>query len=286
MSPDDAEPAPAARPLEAPAPTGEPRLDALARLLAIVDRLRAPDGCPWDREQTVGSMAPSLIEEAHECVEAIERGDGAGTVEEAGDLLMVLALISRIASEEGRFDLGAVARAVGDKLVRRHPHVFGELEVKGSAEALASWERIKQREREGKGEDASALAGVPVALPALQRAGRIGAKAIAAGFRWTDEGGAFEKLREEVGELAHELARPPQERDRERLAAELGDVLLAGAFLASYLDLDPEAAVRGALRRFEARFRELERDLGPRLRFTPLPELVAAWQAAKARLGD
>lgn len=277
----------AGRPLEAPPPTGDARLDALARLLAIVDRLRAPDGCPWDREQTVDSLAPSLIEEAHECVEAVERRDERGTVEEAGDLLMVLTLIARVASEEQRFDFGAVARMVGDKLVRRHPHVFGDVVVDGSAAAIANWEKIKQSERATKGEDASALAGVPSSLPALQRALRIGAKARTAGFRWTDAAGALAKLREELDELAAELERAPgadQALRRERIEAELGDVLLSGAFLGCYLDVDPERAARAALRRFEARFREMERDLGPSLRLLSPDALAAAWRAAKARL--
>jgi MazG family protein len=276
----------APRPLETPPPTGDARLDALARLLAIVDRLRAPDGCPWDREQTVASMAPSLVEEAFEAVETIDRADDRATAEELGDLLMVIALVARIAGESGRFDLGAVAAAVSDKLVRRHPHVFGTLEVDGAEHVLRNWEAIKQDERRTQAEDASALAGVPAALPALQRADRVGAKAISAGFRWTDASGAFAKLREEVGELEAELARQPRERrDPGRLEAELGDVLLAGAFLGRYLGIDPERAARGAVRRFEQRFRRMERELGARFRQVGLPELERAWERAKAEDG-
>ena len=286
-----------ARPLDEPSPTGDARLDALARLIAIVDRLREPGGCPWDREQTVASMAPSLVEEAHEAVEAIDRAEAAargvdgegrpggeradeGTVEELGDLLMVVVLIARIASEERRFDLAAVARAVGEKLIRRHPHVFGDVEVDGSEVAIRNWERIKQAERREKRGDASALAGVPAALPALQRAERIASKAISAGFRWSDERGALAKLVEEVEELRAQMEAP--EPDRERLEEELGDVCLAAAFLGRYLGLDPEKATRAALRRFDARFRIVERALGERLRSAPLEELVAAWRAAKA----
>lgn len=269
------------RPLDPPPTTGDERLDAIAHLLAIVDRLRAPeDGCPWDLEQTVASMAPSLIEEAYETVEAIEKGDDEGTTEEAGDLLMVIALISRIASEGERFDIGAAARAVGDKLIRRHPHVFGDVEVTGSAHAVANWEKIKEDERRSKNVDASALAGVPLALPALQRAHRICAKAVSAGFRWDDAAGAFAKLREEVGELTEEFETGSP--DLRRLEEELGDVLLAGAFLGGYLDIDPERATREALRRFEGRFRRMESGLGERLREAPLAELVAAWEKAKA----
>jgi len=285
-----------ARPLDEPRPTGDPRLDALARLIAIVDRLREPGGCPWDREQTVASMAPSLVEEAHEALEAIDRGEAGpggepdagpgdgrgdgGTVEELGDLLMVIVLITRIASEERRFDLAEVARAVGEKLIRRHPHVFGDVEVDGSEVAIRNWERIKQAERREKEGDASALAGVPVAMPALQRAERIASKAIAAGFRWSDERGALAKLVEEVDELRAAMEAP--EPDRARLEEELGDVCLAAAFLGRYLRLDPEKAARSALRRFDARFRIVERELGERLGTASLEELVEAWRSAKA----
>ena len=273
---------PRPRPLDEPPPSGDPRLDALARLLAIVDRLREPGGCPWDREQTVASMAPSLIEEAFEAVEAIDRTDDESVVEELGDLVMVVTLISRIASEAERFDVGAVARAVADKLIRRHPHVFGDVVVDGSEVAFRNWERIKRAERAAKQGDASALAGVPVALPALQRSDRIAAKAISAGFRWSDEAGAFAKLVEEVEELREQLQAP--EPDRERVESELGDVLLAAAFLGSYLKLDPEKAARASLRRFEARFRCMERALGERMGAAPLDELLAAWRAAKAEV--
>jgi MazG family protein len=271
---------PVPRPLALPPTTGDAELDALARLLATVARLRAPDGCPWDREQTVLSMAPSLVEEAFEAVEAIERGDEAATVEELGDLLMVIVLVAHIASQEGRFDLGAAARAVGDKLIRRHPHVFGDVVVDGAAHAILNWEKIKAAERRSMAGDASALAGVPVALPALQRAQRLAAKAIAAGFRWADARGALAKLEEEVRELREALESEPP--DAEHVRSELGDVLIAAAFLGTYLDVDAERATRDALRRFEARFRSMEEALGERLREAPLAELLAAWRVAKA----
>ena len=195
------EPEPGPQPLEEPAVTGDPRLDAVARLLAIVDRLRDPGGCPWDREQTVASMGPSLTEEAFEALEAIDRGDDLGTMEELGDLLLVITLIARIASETHRFDVAALAGAVSEKLVRRHPHVFGDVSVDGTEGVLRNWEEIKRAERSEREADTSALAGVPTALPALQRADRLAAKAISAGFRWSDDAGAFAKLTEEVAEL-------------------------------------------------------------------------------------
>ncbi len=268
----------------------DPRVRAFARLVEIVDRLRAPDGCPWDRKQTVDTMAPHLVEEAHEAVEAIETKKDGATAEELGDLLMVVALIAKIAEEGGRFDLATVGRAVSDKLIRRHPHVFGEVQVDGAEAVLANWEAIKKKEREGKEEDASALAGVPANLPALHRAARLCGKAVSAGFRWSDVGGAVEKLAEEHAELVEALAKSGLDRDakapatreqRAHVEHELGDVLLAAAFLAQYLDLDPERLAREAARRFEGRFRAMERALGRPMKDLPLPELVAAWQRAK-----
>ncbi|NOT28898.1 MAG: nucleoside triphosphate pyrophosphohydrolase [Planctomycetes bacterium] len=268
------------RPLSEPAQSGDPRLDALARVLAIVDRLRAPDGCPWDLEQTVASLAPSLVEEAHEAVESIDRAEDRHTAEELGDLFLVIALIGKVAEQEGRFGLATIGNAVAAKLIRRHPHVFGEIKVDSSAQALANWEKIKENERKSEQKDASALAGVPVALPALQRAARIAAKSVSAGFKWDDESGALAKLREEVGEF--EEAYRTRASHPERAEEELGDVLLAAAFLGHYLGIDPEKAARASLGRFEQRFRRMEGEVGERLRSAPLAELMAAWERAKA----
>jgi MazG family protein len=274
-----------------PARLDDPRVVAFARLVGVVDRLRDPDGCPWDRKQTLRSMAPFLLEEAHEAVEAIERDDDAHAAEECGDVLMVVALISRIAQEAGRFDLARAGESVSDKLVRRHPHVFGESAATSPDEALASWEAVKQGERKDKAEDDSALAGLPVSLPALQRAGRVWSKAVSAGFRWESVAGAVLKLDEEQAELAAELrasglsedaSAPATPEQRARVEHELGDVLLAAAFLAGWLGLEPETVLRGALRRFEARFRAVEADLARPMREHELGELVAAWARAKA----
>ena len=283
------------RPFEVPEPTGEARADAVRKLLAIVDRLRDPlDGCPWDREQTLETVAPHLVEEAHELVEAVEVRDDTHAVEEAGDLLMGIALLARIAEQEGRFDLAAVAEAVSAKLVRRHPHVFGEKRAGSAEQALANWEAIKRSERAEAKTDSSALAGVPAALPALQRARRAAQKAISAGFRWSSVQEALAKLREELSELEREIeggglagearARPGADLAA-RLEHELGDVLLSGAFLGVYLGLDPERAAREALRRFERRFRAMEGELpGPLAERTP-DELLAAWRRAKLAEG-
>ena len=272
------------RPLGPTPATGEPRLDALGRLFAIIDRLRAPGGCPWDREQTIDTMAPGLIEEAYEALEAIEQRNEAGTVEELGDVLNVVGLICRIAADEGRFDIGDAARAAGDKLIRRHPHVFGDAKVTGAEHVLENWERIKQAERATQKTDASALAGVPLALPALQRTHRISKKAISAGFRWDDSAGALRKVAEEVAELTEVFESDGD--NQHRLESELGDVLLATAIFGTYLGLDPERATRRALRRFEKRFRHMEASLGDGFRGASLDELMAGWRAAKAQTSD
>ncbi|MEX1025505.1 MAG: nucleoside triphosphate pyrophosphohydrolase [Planctomycetota bacterium] len=265
------------RPFEAPSPSGEPRLDALHQLLAVVDRLRAPDGCAWDREQTLTSFAPNLIEEAHEVVEAIERGGAAEQREELGDCLMACVLLARIAEDSGSFDLAGAANEAVAKLLRRHPHVFGDGQAGDADEVLRTWESIKAAERREQGADASAVAGVPVALPALQRAMRLGQKAMGVGFRWEDVGGAVAKLHEETAELEVEIERG----DADRIAQELGDVLLASAFLGNYLGVDPEAACRAALARFESRFRHMEGELDGS--GESLEEWMAAWGRAKAK---
>jgi MazG family protein len=288
--------------MEDPRPThlgaADPALPsaALERLFLLVARLRAPDGCAWDRLQTRASLAPNLVEEAFELVEAIDRGDPAGECVEAGDLLINLCMLCQIAAEEGRFDLGRAAEAAGDKLIRRHPHVFGALSQalqEPSADparaALARWEAIKRTERAGAGEDPSALAGVPKALPALQRIQRLGAKAISSGFRWPDAYGAFAKLEEELAELAEAFsssgALPLENQAREAIGHELGDLLLAAAQFANYIGLDAEAAARAAARRFEQRFRAVEARFDGRLEGHSLQELMGAWREAKQRGG-
>ena len=254
-------------------------MQALARLVGIVDRLRAPDGCPWDRKQTLESMAPHLVEEAHEALEAIERASDADSAEELGDILMVVALICRIAQESSRFDLARAADAVSDKLVRRHPHVFGDVDASSAEQVLANWEAIKRAERSEKNVDSSAIAGVPVSLPALQRASRLCGKAVTAGFKWSSVQGARDKLAEELGELEEALDTTPQQNAR--IEHELGDVLLAAAFLATYLKLDPERLCRDAVRRFERRFRAMESSLDEPMSDLPLDALLAAWNEAK-----
>jgi tetrapyrrole methylase family protein / MazG family protein len=266
------------------------RSEAIENLLQVVDALREPDGCPWDRKQTVGSMATYVIEEAYELVEAIENEDDANTCEELGDLLMVLAMICRIAAEAGRFDMERAAREIHEKIIRRHPHVFGDSEAEDAEEALASWEAVKGEERREARVDSSALAGLPVALPALARAGRTCDKAVSSGFRWETAAGAWAKVEEELGELKEALRGTDLEAGpkvkvegevREQVEAELGDLLMAAAFFGRYVGLDPEKVCRAALRRFEARFRHMESGLGAPLAGFDLTHLMEAWAAAK-----
>jgi MazG family protein len=256
----------------------DPRLQGLAQLVAIVDRLRAPDGCPWDREQTLASMVPHVLEEAYEVADALRSGESADIAGELGDLLMNVCLVARIAQDDGRFSLADVTALVNDKLVRRHPHVFGEEKARDGAEALRRWEAIKRQERTGEA-DRSALAGVPRDLPGLLRAVRVGSKAAQVGFDWPDRSGPLAKVDEELAELRSELAAEPV--DRERAAAELGDLLFAVVNLARHLQIDPESALRGTIDRFCRRFRAIEEALGDRMGKASLDEMEALWRAAK-----
>jgi len=271
-------------------PLDDPRLDGLRQLLGVIDRLRAPDGCPWDRKQTEASMAPYAVEEAHEWVEAIESGDAEAAAGEAGDTLLAALMTCRIAEEGGRYDAGVAARRCAEKLVTRHPHVFGDERADTEAEVLATWEERKRAERAARGEDPSALAGIPAALPALMAAARTSSKAVGAGFHWPTVQGAVDKVHEELRELEAVLpaaareAAPRSELPEEARAAiehELGDVLLAAAYLGVYLGLDPEALCRTANRRFQTRFRAMEETLGGTLTGCSLDQLLAAWGAAK-----
>jgi MazG family protein len=186
---------------------------AIGRLLDIMDKLRDPGGCPWDREQTLRSLTPYLLEEAHEVIEAIEAGDAAHHREELGDLLFQVVFQSRIAREEGKFDFASVCDTIAEKLTRRHPHVFGDVTVSGSREVVKNWERIKADERKAKGESPrSAIGGVPVGLPALVRAERITEKAAAVGFDWPDVQGVLAKVREELSELDEAMGGAPAAR--------------------------------------------------------------------------
>lgn len=221
------------------------------RLVDIVARLRAPDGCPWDREQTPQSAAPYLLEEAFEAAEAIDHADRRMLCEELGDvLLQVVFQTQMIADTSKEFTIDDVANGVSDKLVRRHPHVFGDVTVSGSAEVLANWETIKKTE---KPERESMLDGIPAGLPALLRAFRLGQKASRVNFDWPDAAGVIDKVTEEVGELQRAT---PAEQDHE-----FGDLLFSLVQWARHHALDPEGSLRRASERFTARFRHMEAQL-------------------------
>jgi MazG family protein len=259
--------------------------DAFDRLVTIMDRLRDPGGCPWDREQTPETLAPYLLEEAYEVLEAIRSDTVEPLCEELGDLLLQIVFLAKIARERKWFDVDDVCHAIADKLVRRHPHVFDAVDVDGAQEVLRNWEDIKQQER-GRS-DSSALDGVPTALPALLKAFRVTEKAAAVGFDWQRSADVVTTLREEVEELAAELE-GSEPVDRDRVRAEMGDVLLVMANLARHLGVDPENALQEATGTFIRRFQAVEqrvRASGREVRILPLDELDTIWDRVKQDLG-
>jgi len=262
------------------------------RLVALQARLRAPNGCPWDREQTHASLRTYLIEEAYEVLDAMKGGDDAKFANEMGDLLLQVVFHSQIAAEEGRFTVADVIREVHEKMVRRHPHVFGEKRAKDAAEVLRTWEQIKAQERQGaqegqekgaaKGKEKpkSLLDGVPRTLPAMMEGLQLTRKASRAGFDWENAHGVFEKLREECAELRHASG----EGDAGKVEEEMGDLLFAAVNLARFLQVDPEIALKNANAKFSRRFREMERLAAEnRGAFAEVPreEKERLWEVAK-----
>lgn len=256
---------------------------AFARLTALMARLRAPQGgCPWDLEQTFDTIAPYTLEEAYEVADAIARRDMVGLREELGDLLFQVAFHSRLAEEQREFAFADVARGLVDKMVRRHPHVFGGEAVTEAAVQTTLWEEQKAREKAARGQT-SALDDIPLSLPALARAAKLGRRASRVGFDWPDTAGVLDKIVEEVGELQLAVASGVA-TDTE---AELGDVLFAVVNLARHLGMDPEAALRGTNQRFEQRFRGVERKLaadGLTVAEAGLERANAAWDEVKREL--
>src|SRR5438876_7159040 len=248
-------------------------IERLTALLAVVRRLRSPQGCPWDREQTHASLRATLLEEAYEVLEAIDEQSTVKLREELGDVLLQVLMQAVIADEAGEFTLGDVADAVREKLVRRHPHVFGSTVVSGSGEVVRNWEALKAAEYGRE----SALDGVQRSLPALQWAWSLQRRAANVGFDWPSVDGALDKVREEVEELRD----APTVEDRE---AEFGDLLFSLVNVARKLGMNPEDALRAATGRFEARFRIMEQKAkaeGQDLKDLPLDELNQYWEAAK-----
>ena len=265
------------------------RRAGLGSLAGIMTRLRAPDGCPWDREQTAESLKRYFIEETYEVIDAIDAGDPDLLCEELGDALLQVVFHAQLAAEEGVFNIDDVTGGIVEKLIRRHPHVFGDVQVADSTEVLQNWEKIKRAENVEK--DASwrksILDGVPHGLPALMKAAEISRKVVKVGFEWESFADVLAKLDEEVAELKSELeSSPPNAR---RVADEIGDLLFTVVQVARWQDVDAEDALRGMLARFSRRFRYIEERAHEQARSLTdlsLPEMDALWSEAKSRLDD
>ncbi len=227
---------------------------AFGRLVDIMRTLRGPDGCPWDGEQDLRSLRRYVLEEAYEVVQAIDDDDMQALPSELGDLLLQVVFISQMASEEGIFDVGQVADAISDKLIRRHPHVFGDGEAESAEEVLQRWESIKREERGG----GSVLDDIPVSFPALARAEKLGRRAAHVGFDWPDADGVLRKVREELEEVEEAVTSEAGVRRSPVVEQEIGDLLFAVSNLARHMGLSPEAALRRSSQKFERRFRTIE----------------------------
>lgn len=253
-----------------------PELTPFERLVAIMATLRSDEGCAWDKKQTHKSLLPYLIEEAYEVVEAVEKADPGMLCEELGDLACQIAFHSQLASEKGLFEINDVLNSINDKLIQRHPHIFGEKRELNPQQVRDQWEKIKVE----SGEKKSVLSGLPKSMPALLMAYRMGEKAGGVGFDWSDAAEVLAKIDEEVAELRSEIAGGNQER----LADELGDLLFAISSLARKLQIDPEQALKGALGKFRERFERLEDTVnrsGRKFDEYTLEQLEEIWQSIK-----
>ena len=256
--------------------------DELHKLLLLMARLRAPEGCPWDREQTMRSLRPFILEEAYELVEAINRGETEAIREELGDLLLEVVFVNQIAAEQELFGMDEVIRGIHDKLVRRHPHVFETERVSSADKALERWEEIKKREKE---KTDSVLDGVPRSLAALARAQKISSRAAKAGFDWQSAKEVKAKLDEELEELNEAVASGSSAAVEE----EMGDILFAVVNLARHLDVDAEVALSSAIEKFSERFRHLENALrtqGRSVSDADMEELDHLWEKAKNQTAE
>jgi MazG family protein len=256
--------------------------------VALIARLRAPGGCPWDREQTHGSLKPMTLEEAYEVAEAIDAGDDQELAGELGDLLLQVVFHSQIAAETGRFDVGAVIDHVSEKMVRRHPHVFGEEQAETAGQVLRNWEALKQQERAARGQGdaaASMLDSVSKGHPAVMEAFQLTTKASRVGFDWPDAESVLAKLEEEIAEL-REACRAPAEMRTRRVEDEMGDLLFAAVNVARLVGVDPESTLKAANRKFRRRFRHVETRLSEQ-GLTPaessLEEMERFWIEAKKK---
>src|SRR5438094_701094 len=261
--------------------------DEFLRLIDIMATLRSPDGCPWDREQTIDTLKPFVLEEAYEVLEAIDRHDHDALREELGDFLFEAVFLAQLEAEAGHFTIADSIRAIADKLVRRHPHVFardaGEAALDSAGQVRARWEEIKAQERGAASGAKTLLGGIPATLPALLRAYQIGLRAASVGFDWERPGDVVTKIQEEVDEL-REVAGGDAPLDQKRAEEEMGDLLFAIANLSRKLGVEPETALRKANDKFRDRFEALERSVaesGKTMREMTLDELEAQWQLLK-----
>jgi ATP diphosphatase len=260
----------------------------IERLLDVMARLRRKDGgCPWDLEQTFETVAPHTIEETYELVEAIESKDAKAIMEELGDVLFQVVFHAQMGREAGLFDFDGVAGYVADKMIERHPHVFGDREVASAQDVLVNWEKDKAAKREAQSEERlSVLHGVSTALPAATRAVKLQKRAAEVGFDWDKAKDVIAKIREEIGELEREIEHAEAAANKERLEDELGDVFFAVTNLARKLKIDPETALRSTNRKFERRFRGIEEALaqqGRSVSEASLDEMESLWNAMKAK---
>jgi MazG family protein len=259
--------------------------ETFTRLVDIMGRLYAPGGCPWDREQTPASLRPYLLEEAYEVIDAIDAGDPEKLRDELGDLLLQVVFQAELAAAAGRFTVADVAHAIAEKLVRRHPHVFGDVQVRDAEEVVRNWTRIKSEERRSAGEPEDPFSAVPKVLPALVRAEELGEKAAHRGLDWASADGVLAKVREEVEELAAAV----RSGDRAATERELGDLLLAVTSVARHAKLSAELALAAANRRFVARARHVlaaADAAGRRLADLTPEEVERLWTAAKRATAD
>lgn len=256
--------------------------EKFVKLLNIMKKLREPGGCPWDREQSYMTLRRYIVEEGYELIQAIEEGNLSNMREECGDLMLQVVFVSRIAEERGDFTIRDVLDGLTDKLIRRHPHVFGDTLVKDSQDVLKNWEQIKSAERRGKEEDPSYMAGIPRGMPALLRAYRIQERAAKPGFDWP--AGDCAPVMAKVEEEAAELKEAARSGGKDEIEEELGDLLFAAVNLSRHLGADPEAALHRACEKFSSRFRKVEKSVeasGRAWKEFTLDELEEFWQKAK-----
>ncbi|HEX4999152.1 MAG TPA: nucleoside triphosphate pyrophosphohydrolase [Terriglobia bacterium] len=262
------------------------------KLVEIMATLRGPNGCPWDREQDARSLKPMMVEETFEVLEAIDTEDFQGLSEELGDVLLHIVFQAQMAREANRFDIDTVIDAISDKLIRRHPHVFGDATASNADEVVKNWETIKAEEKAGRSrkapEQPSILEGIPSKLPALHEAHQISSRAARVGFDWPDIDGVLDKLEEETGELREAMRSPDDDERADRVEDEIGDILFTIVNVARRLQVDSESALKRANRKFKARFHRMEAELarqGQKLEDTSLAEMESLWQKAKTESG-